>query len=173
MARLQDSPKWFRVAVWAVGSLAYFAAVMSRTSLSATATIASDRFSLSSSDLGAFGILQILVYAFAQIPAGILIHRIGARSVLLAGVIIVAVSQLAVGFGGSFGVLLAARAVASLGDVLVFPSAVRLTAVSLPTRWVPTGIQLLGAIGSFGLVVSATPLLLIVGAVGWPAGYAT
>jgi len=172
MARLQDSPKWLRIAVWAVGSLAYFAAIMSRTSLSATASIASDRFDLSSNDLAAFGILQILVYALSQIPAGMLIDRLGARAILLAGIAIVAVSQLAVGFGGSFGVLLAARAVAGFGDALIFPSAVRLTAVALPTRWVPAGTQLMGVIGTFGMIASATPLLLLVGSAGWPAGYA-
>jgi MFS family permease len=168
MARLQDSPRWLRIAVWAVGALAYFAAIMSRTSLSATASIASDRFDLSSSDLAAFGILQIL----SQIPAGMLIDRLGARTVVLAGIVIVAISQLAVGFGGSFGVLLAARAVAGFGDALVFPSAVRLTAVALPTRWVPTGTQLMGVLGTFGMIASATPLLLLVDAAGWPAGYA-
>jgi MFS family permease len=172
MARLQDSPRWLRIAVWAVGALAYFAAIMSRTSLSATASIASDRFDLSSSDLAAFGILQILVYALSQIPAGMLIDRLGARTVVLAGIVIVAISQLAVGFGGSFGVLLAARAVAGFGDALVFPSAVRLTAVALPTRWVPTGTQLMGVLGTFGMIASATPLLLLVDAAGWPAGYA-
>lgn len=172
MARLQESPRWLRVAVWAVGSLAYFAAIMSRTSLSATASIASQRFDLSSRDLAAFGILQILVYALAQIPVGMLIDRLGGRAVLLSGVVIVAASQLAVGFGGSFGVLLAARAVAGLGDALVFPSAVRLTAVALPSRWVPAGTQLTGVIGTFGMIVSATPLLAVVGAAGWPAGYA-
>jgi MFS family permease len=155
-----------------VGALAYFAAIMSRTSLSATASIASDRFDLSSSDLAAFGILQILVYALSQIPAGMLIDRLGARTVVLAGIVIVAISQLAVGFGGSFGVLLAARAVAGFGDALVFPSAVRLTAVALPTRWVPTGTQLMGVLGTFGMIASATPLLLLVDAAGWPAGYA-
>lgn len=172
MARLQDSPKWLRVAVWAVGALAYFAAIMSRTSLSATASIASDRFELSSSDLAAFGILQILVYALSQIPAGMLIDRLGARTVILSGIAIVAISQLAVGFGGSFGVLLAARAVAGFGDALVFPSAIRLTAIALPMRWVPAGTQLMGVIGTFGMVASTTPLLLLVGATGWPAGYA-
>ena len=172
MARLHYSPRWVRVAVWAVGSLAYFAAIMSRTSLSATAAIASDRFGLSSSDLAAFGILQILVYALSQIPAGMLIDRLGARAVLLSGVVIVAASQLAVGFGGSFGALLAARAVAGFGDALVFPSAVRLTAVALPTRWVSTGTQLMGVIGTFGMIASATPLLALVDVAGWPSGYA-
>ena len=171
MARLEAS-KGIRIAVWAVGSLAYFAAIMSRTSLSATAAIASDRFDLSSSDLAAFGILQILVYAGSQIPAGMLIDRFGGRIVLLVGVVIVAASQLAVGFGGSFGMLLAARAFAGFGDALVFPSGVRLTAVALPSRWIPAGTQLLGVIGTFGMIVSATPLVSLVGATGWTAGYA-
>ncbi|WP_029151304.1 MFS transporter [Microbacterium indicum] len=160
-----------RVAVWAVGCFAYLAAIMSRTSLSATGAIASDRFDLTSSDLALFGMLQLLVYAGAQIPVGMLIDRLGARAVLLTGVGIIAVTQLVIGFGDSFGVLLVARAFAGLGDAMVFPAAVRLTAVSLSQRWITTGTQMIGVIGNFGMVVTATPLVWLVGATSWPVAY--
>ncbi|MGO1838357.1 MAG: MFS transporter [Candidatus Microbacterium stercoravium] len=172
MARLQNPPKWLRIAVWGIACIAYLAAIMSRTSLSATAAIASDRFELTSGDLATFGILQLLVYAGAQIPAGMLIDRLGGRAVVLSGLVIVAGSQLLIGFGETFSALLIARAFAGLGDALIFPSAVRLTAVSLPTRWISIGTQMIGVIGNFGMVVTATPLVLLVDAAGWPAGYA-
>ncbi|MGO1234580.1 MFS transporter [Microbacterium gubbeenense] len=172
MPRLQNSPRWLRVAVWAIACIAYLAAIMSRTSLSATAAIASDRFALTSGDLATFGMLQLIVYAGAQIPAGMLIDRLGGRAVLLTGLVIVAGSQLLIGFGDTFATLLIARAFAGLGDALVFPSAVRLTAVSLPTRWISIGTQMIGVVGNFGMVVTATPLVLLVDAAGWPAGYA-
>ena len=172
MPRLQNSPRWLRVTVWAIACVAYLAAIMSRTSLSATAAIASERFELTSGDLATFGMLQLIVYAATQIPAGMLIDRLGGRAVLLTGLIIVAGSQLLIGFGDTFGALLIARAFAGLGDALIFPSAVRLTAVSLPTRWISIGTQMIGVVGNFGMVVTATPLVLLVGAVGWPNGYA-
>lgn len=172
MARLRNPPSWLRGAVWLVACVAYLAAIMSRTSLSATGAIASERFDLSSDNLAAFGILQLLVYAGAQIPVGMLIDRLGGRAVLLAGLVIVAGSQLLIGFGDSFGALLTARAFAGFGDAMIFPSAVRLTAVSLPSRWISVGTQMIGVIGNFGMVVTATPLVALVNLAGWPAGYA-
>ncbi|WP_156758879.1 MFS transporter [Microbacterium karelineae] len=171
MPRLNNPAPWLRIAVWAVACVAYLAAIMSRTSLSATGAIASDRFDLTSDQLAAFGILQLFVYAGAQIPVGMLIDRLGGRTVLLVGVAIVAGSQLLIGFGDSFGVLLAARAFAGLGDAMVFPSAVRLTAVSLPSRWIATGTQMIGVVGNFGMVVTATPLVVLVDLTSWPVGY--
>ncbi|WP_221585011.1 nitrate/nitrite transporter [Microbacterium sp. G2-8] len=161
-----------RIAVWVVGCISYLAAIMSRTSLSATGALASDRFDLTSDQLAAFGILQLLVYAAAQIPVGMLIDRLGGRAVLLSGLAIVAGSQLLIGVGESFEVLLAARALAGLGDAMVFPSAVRLTAVSLRPAWISTGTQMIGVVGNFGMVITATPLLLLVTTTSWPAAYA-
>ncbi|MTE23962.1 nitrate/nitrite transporter [Microbacterium sp. ZXX196] len=163
---------WLRIAVWVVGCVAYLAAIMSRTSLSATGAIASDRFDLTSDNLATFGILQLLVYAGVQIPVGMLIDRLGARAVLLSGLVIVAGSQLLIGFGETFAALLVARAFAGLGDAMIFPSAVRLTAVSLRPAWISTGTQMIGVVGNFGMVVTATPLVWLVAAASWPAGYA-
>ncbi|WP_110589786.1 MFS transporter [Microbacterium suaedae] len=171
MPRLKNPAPWLRFAVWGVACVAYLAAIMSRTSLSATGAIASDRFELTSDQLAAFGILQLFVYAAAQIPVGMLIDRLGGRFVLLVGLVIVAGSQLLIGFGDSFGALLVARAFAGLGDAMVFPSAVRLTAVSLPSRWIAIGTQMIGVVGNFGMVVTATPLVRLVDFTSWPTGY--
>ncbi|MBP2436424.1 MFS transporter [Microbacterium amylolyticum] len=166
-----SSRSWLPIAVWAVGAVAYLAAIMSRTSLSATAGVASERFDLTSEHLAAFGLLQLIVYAGAQIPVGMLIDRLGARTVLLAGLVLIAASQLMIGFGETFSTLLAARALAGLGDAMVFPSAVRLTAVSLRPAWISTGTQMVGVVGNFGMLVTATPLLWMVDMVGWPPAY--
>ncbi|HJB62707.1 MAG TPA: MFS transporter [Candidatus Microbacterium pullistercoris] len=172
MALLSHSPRWLRVAVWVFACVAYLSAIMSRTSLSATSAIASDRFSLTSDDLAAFGILQLLVYAAAQIPIGMLVDRLGGRTVLLGGLVIIAVSQVLIGFGEGFSALLVARALAGLGDAMVFPSAVRLIAVALPTRWTPLGTQSIGIVGNFGMVITATPLIMLIDVTSWPTGYA-
>lgn len=171
MALLSHSPRWLRVAVWAFACVAYLAAIMSRTSLSATSAIASDRFELSSDQLAAFGILQLVVYAAAQIPLGMVVDRLGGRTVLLIGLAIVAASQLLIGFGDGFIALLVARGLAGLGDAMVFPSAVRLTAVALPTRWTPLGTQAIGIVGNFGMVITATPLVMLIDVTSWAAGY--
>ncbi|MGI6879821.1 MFS transporter [Microbacterium sp. gxy059] len=161
-----------RVAVWAVGAVAYLAAIMSRTSLSATGGLASERYDLTSDQLAMFGILQLLVYAGVQIPVGMVIDRVGARVTMLSGVAIIAVSQLMVGFGDVFSVLLAGRALAGLGDAMVFPSAIRLIAVTARPAWISPGIQLLGVVGNVGVVLTATPLLAIIDIGGWPTGFA-
>ena len=56
--------------VWATGLFAYIVAVLDRTTLGVSGLDAADRFSASPSVLSSFVVLQVIVYAAAQVPAG-------------------------------------------------------------------------------------------------------
>ena len=56
--------------VWATGLLAYIVAVLDRTTLGVSGLNAADRFAASPSVLSTFVVLQVVVYAGAQVPAG-------------------------------------------------------------------------------------------------------
>ena len=65
--------------VWATGLLAYIVAVLDRTTLGVSGLDAADRFGASPSVLSTFVVLQVIVYAGAQVPAGLLLDRFGSR----------------------------------------------------------------------------------------------
>jgi hypothetical protein len=58
--------------VWSVGVAAYIVAVLQRTSLGVAGIDAADRYHAGASALATFAVLQLLVYAGLQVPAGLL-----------------------------------------------------------------------------------------------------
>jgi len=61
--------------VWATGLLAYIVAVLDRTTLGVSGLEAADRFGAGPAVLSTFVVLQVIVYAGAQVPAGLLLDR--------------------------------------------------------------------------------------------------
>ena len=66
--------------IWAVGLAAYMVGVMQRTSFGVAGLDAAARFNATPAVLSGFVVLQLLVYASLQMPAGVLLDRFGART---------------------------------------------------------------------------------------------
>ncbi len=112
--------------VWATGLLAYIVAVLDRTTLGVSGLEAGDRFAAGPGLLSSFVVLQIVVYAGAQVPAGLLLDRFGSKALILSGATVMAAGQLTLAFTESLPVAIAARAVVGLGDAVTFISVLRL-----------------------------------------------
>jgi MFS family permease len=97
--------------VWATGLLAYIVAVLDRTTLGVSGLDAANRFGASPAVLSTFVVLQVIVYAGAQVPAGLLLDRFGSRALIVAGAALMAAGQLGLAFTESLPVAIAARAV--------------------------------------------------------------
>ena len=68
-------------------------AVAARTSFAVAVPQAGDRFVGGSGVLAVFVVLQLAVYAAAQLPVGLALDRFGPRQVLVAGALLVAAGQ--------------------------------------------------------------------------------
>jgi len=159
--------------VWATGLLAYIVAVLDRTTLGVSGLDAADRFSASPSLLSTFVVLQVIVYAGAQVPAGLLLDRFGSKALILAGAALMASGQLVLAFTESLPTAIAARAVVGLGDAVTFISVLRLVPHWFKPRQVPLVTQLTGICGQLGQVLSAVPFLAVLSAAGWTVAYAS
>ncbi len=120
---------------------------------------AADRFSASPGVLSAFVVLQVVVYAGAQVPAGVLLDRYGSRVLIVAGAALMAAGQLTLALTESLPLAIGARAVVGLGDAITFISVLRLVPHWFPPRQVPLLTQLTGICGQVGQVLSAMPFL--------------
>jgi MFS family permease len=157
--------------VWATGLLAYIVAVSDRTTLGVSGLNAADRFGASPSVLSTFVVLQVIVYAGAQVPAGVLLDRFGSRALILAGAAVMASGQHALAFTDSLPVALGARAVVGLGDAVTFISVLRLVPHWFSARQVPLVTQLTGICGQLGQVLSAVPFFALLTGAGWTPAY--
>ncbi|MCW2515401.1 MAG: sugar phosphate permease [Mycobacterium sp.] len=157
--------------VWATGLLAYIVAVLDRTTLGVSGLNAADRFGASPSVLSTFVVLQVVVYAAAQVPAGVLLDRFGSRALIVSGAALMAGGQLLLALTESLPLALAARAIVGLGDAVTFISVLRLVPAWFPPRRVPLLTQLTGICGQLGQVLSALPFLALLTGTTWAAAY--
>lgn len=157
--------------VWSTGLFAYVVAVLDRTSLGVSGLDAANRFGASPSTLSTFVVLQVVVYAAAQVPAGLLLDRFGSRAMIVVGGLLMAGGQFALAATESLPSAMAARALLGLGDAFTFISVLRLVPYWFSERRIPLVNQLTGICGQFGQVLSALPFLAILLGHGWSAAY--
>lgn len=155
--------------VWGTGVLAYIVGVLHRTSFGVSGLDAADRYAASPSVLSSFVVLQVVVYAAMQIPAGVLLDRVGPRAMIVTGALVMASGQMILAFTDSLPVAVAARAVVGVGDALTFISVLRLVPKWFAPRRVPLVSQLTGIFGQVGQVLSAVPFLTLLHGGGGPS----
>ncbi len=158
--------------IWSVGLAVYVLAVFHRSSLGVAGLLAADRFDVAATELAFFTVLQLSVYAAMQIPVGVLLDRFGAKRMLLAGLVLMTVGQLAFAFATSFGAAVVSRAVLGAGDAMVFVSVLRLVTAWFLVRQAPLVTQLTGQLGQFGAIAAAGPLALALDRLGWTRTFA-
>lgn len=159
--------------VWSTGLLAYVVAVLDRTTMGVSGLDAATRFSASPGVLSTFVVLQVIVYAAAQIPAGLLLDRFGSKVMILTGGALMVIGQLALAFTESLPTAIAARAVVGLGDAFTFISVLRLVPYWFGPRQIPLVTQLTGISGQLGQVLSAVPFMALLAGPGWTTAYAS
>jgi MFS family permease len=157
--------------IWSTGLLAYIVAVLDRTTLGVSGLNAADRFAASPSVLSTFVVLQVVVYAGAQVPAGVLLDRFGSRVLIVAGAALMAGGQLLLALTESLPLAIGGRAIVGLGDAVTFISVLRLVPHWFPPRQVPLLTQLTGICGQLGQVLSAVPFLALLTSTTWATAY--
>src|SRR5262245_60050295 len=129
-ARRRRSP-WV---VLGVAVLAYVFGVMHRTSLGVVGLQAADRFETNPGMLALFAFSQVGGDAAAQVPAGLLVDRWGARAMLVVSSALLGVGQLVLATLPSLPPAIAARVLVGMGDAIVF-----VAVIALVPRWFPSG----------------------------------
>lgn len=157
--------------VWAVAMAAYFLAVFHRSSLAVAGLLAADRFHISASQLATFATLQLIVYAAMQIPVGILVDRLGPRSVMLTGMVVISVAQAGFALADSYPLALLARVFVGMGDAMTFICLLRIVAAWFAPRQIPLMTTLSGTLGQLGSIVAAIPMTWALGHLGWTGAY--
>ncbi|HZA08801.1 MFS transporter [Mycobacterium sp.] len=157
--------------VWSTGLFAYILAVLDRTTLGVSGLEAAHRFDASPGVLSSFVVLQVIVYAAAQVPVGVLLDRFGSKALIASGAVLMAAGQMTLALTESLPAAIAARAIVGLGDAVTFISVLRLVPHWFPPRRVPLVTQLTGICGQLGQVLSAVPFLALLVGSGWTTAY--
>ncbi|MFD3444609.1 nitrate/nitrite transporter [Microbacteriaceae bacterium 4G12] len=157
--------------IYAVGTFAYLIAVTQRTTLGVAGVMATERFDISASVLSSLAVVQLIVYAGLQIPIGVILDRVGARWLLIAGAALMMIGQLTLAFAPSIGIAILGRVLVGAGDATAFVSVIRLINTWFAGRQVPLLAQWFGNIGQLGQVMSALPFALVLHDFGWSPAF--
>ena len=153
--------------VWLIGAGVYFFGMIHRASLGVAGPDAIDRLQISATELGSFVMVQLGVYAFMQVPAGLVIDRWGPRKVLIVATLTMGTAQVLFGFATSYPVAVGARGLLGMGDAAVFIAVLRLAAGWFPSHRYAVLTMATGLVGMAGNLLATVPLALALGTVGW------
>ncbi|MGI5951393.1 MAG: MFS transporter [Brooklawnia sp.] len=162
---------WRPWVVWLAGTLAFITAMFSRTSFGVAGAYAAERFGSPITLMSIFVIVQMIVYASMQIPAGMLLDRLGSRRTIAIGTFIMATGQLGLAFASSFPLGLAARVLIGGGDAMIWISAIRLIPAWFAPKHVPLLTQVSSVSGQLGQWASAVPLVRMLSGAGWTPSF--
>lgn len=149
----------------------FMVAIFHRSSLAVAGLVAIDRFGLSAAQLSLLIVLQLVVYGMMQIPVGLLVDRFGARSILLAGTLLLATGQLLFAGAETYSAALAARCLVGVGDAFTFLCVVRLVNTWVAPMRVPLVLQLAGLASQLGTILAALPMAWALSQFGWNLAY--
>lgn len=115
---------------------------LDRSTLSIANKSISEEMNLTAAQMGLLLSAFSLPYAFAQLPMGVMLDRLGARVMLGAGMLIWSLAQLAGGFVQSLNQFFAARFLLGVGEAPQFPAGAKVFSewFALAERGRPTGV---------------------------------
>ncbi|TVT01630.1 MFS transporter [Amycolatopsis bartoniae] len=159
--------------MWGLGALCYLTALFHRMSLSVAGLTAQERFSVDATGLAAFSVVQLVLYALLQVPAGAAADRFGPRRLLLAGMALMAVGSTVFALATSYPLAMTGRALIGAGDAFLFVNVLRLAQNWFPGRRYALVAALTGMIGGLGQLIATAPLAALLDGFGWTAAFLT
>ncbi|MGE0725439.1 MAG: MFS transporter [Alphaproteobacteria bacterium] len=148
-------------------SVAHFASHYYQLVLPPLFPILKEEWGVSYTALGLAVTVFYLASGLGQFIAGFVVDRIGARPVLLAGVVLIAGASGAIGLTGSYEALLPLAALAGLGNAVFHPADYSILSASVQERRLGRayGFHTLG--GTLGYAAAPATILPLALAIGW------
>jgi MFS family permease len=103
----------------------------------------------------------------AQIPAGFLVDRFGARRLLLLGLAIMGCAMTALGFAPSYWQMLALVAAAGIGNSVFHPANYAILTASIDRGWLGRAFGIHTFAGNLGFVVAPATMIALTALLGW------
>jgi MFS transporter, FSR family, fosmidomycin resistance protein len=131
-------------------------------------------FPLLREDLGAsYAALGLLVAVLnvatgaAQIPAGFLVDRFGARRLLLLGLGIMGGAMTALGFAPAYWMMLALVAIAGIGNSVFHPADYAILTASVDRGWLGRAFGIHTFAGNVGFALAPATMIALAALLGW------
>lgn len=160
-----------RFSVLSTSLLAYILIFFQRTSLTVIQQDLEASYHLSAFQFSSLAAVYLWLYAFMQIPSGLLADYVGPRKTISTGMFIAAGGSLLMAFASSYAWLYIGRILSTLGIAHVFICILKLNAEwFMPEEFATlAGITLF--VGNFGALLASAPLSWLVKATSWQTAF--
>ena len=160
-----------RLSVLATALLAYMLIFFQRTALTVIQKDLESSFNLSASQFSSLAAIYMYLYAFMQIPSGLLADFVGPRKSISTGMFVAAGGSLLMAFSPSFAWLFIGRILSTLGIVHVFICVLKLNAEWFLPEEFATLAGLTLFVGNFGALLASAPLSWLVKVTSWQIAF--
>ena len=103
----------------------------------------------------------------AQVPAGFLVDRFGARRLLLVGLAIMGTAMTALGFAPAYWVMLALVAAAGIGNSVFHPADYAILSTSVDRAWLGRAFSIHTFTGNVGFMAAPAGMIALTALLGW------
>ena len=155
------------IIVFASLSSLYFFSIVHRVGVAVIAFDIMNEFNTDASLLGFMSSMYFFPYAFAQIPVGLLLDRIGIRRTVTILASISCIGSLIFSLSPSLLLLTAGRALVGFGVGGFYVSSLKAIAVWFDSKRFATLAGLLTSIGNLGAIFASYPLAVMSLSLGW------
>jgi sugar phosphate permease len=153
--------------IFAVLALMYVLAYFYRVSMAVVAKDLARELNLDAARLGNLSSLFFYVYAFAQIPLGPLIDRLGGRKIILVSALFTISGTLLFALGTSYPAIVAGRMLMGIGTASVLMASLKIFGNWFSPLEFATISGFMVAIGNIGNMSATAPLAAAVSRFGW------
>ena len=165
---LNSTKSWL---VYGFAIIAYISAISQRTSFGVAGIEATERFHASAQILATFSVVQLIVYAGAQVPVGLLLDKFGPRILITCGALLMSAGQAFLAISVNVPMGLVGRVMVGMGDAMVFVSVLKLLPLWFSGSRIPVLTQLTGTFGQLGQLISIFPFHMMLLNVGWSPAF--
>ena len=144
---------------------------LDRISLSVAAPQLRTEFHLSPAEVGLFLSAFFWSYSLLQVPAGMLLDRLGPKPIGRWGALLWSAASLLTAVAGGFGGIFAARVLLGVAEAPAFPACAKATGYWFPRRERALATALFDAAAKFSNVIGVPLVAWVVVAFGWRWGF--
>ena len=171
-----DTPrkKYAPLAMFIILAVAYFMVYLHRTTGGAVSDTLMDHFDVGASSVALLASAYLYAYTLMMVPSGLLTDRFGPRmcatvfvTLIAAGSILGAVSSET----GDFGLMVAGKFLIGIGAAVVYIPALKIIAVWFGRDRFASMNGTLLLVGNVGAIAAATPMVLMIDAIGLTSTY--
>jgi MFS transporter, FSR family, fosmidomycin resistance protein len=126
-----------------------------------------EQLDLSYAALGLLVTMLNIATGAAQIPAGFLVDRFGARRLLLLGLAIMGTAMTALGFAPSYWLMLVLVAAAGIGNSVFHPADYAILSASVDRAWLGRAFSIHTFTGNVGFMLAPAGMIALTAILGW------